>query len=211
MSKAVICVATGRYVIGQNRLGEHLVGSGASFLQWTNKMPNGCPEHKHVPYGFKAYAIREAIRANYTHILWADACIVPCDLKPIWDLLDKQGYWISRNGYWNHEWTASAAYPLLGVTEEENKQIPHVVATAFAINSSHPTGQKIAEEYFRMATNGSFCGPWVGGVGVQHRHDQTALSVIAHRAGCNLTEPPAFFAYRGGETEETTLIADGEY
>jgi hypothetical protein len=174
-------------------------------------MPTGCPEHSEVPYAFKAWGIRDAIKAHYTHILWCDACIIPRDLTPIWEMLDRQGYWISRNGWTNWEWTAQSAYPLLGVTPEENKQIPHVVATTFGINANHPTGQKIAEEYFRLAQNGSFCGPWTGGVGIQHRHDQTALSLIAHRVGAKLTDPPKYFAYKGWETPETCLVADGQY
>lgn len=211
MSKAVICVATGRYVTGQNRLGDHLVGSGVSFLRYQNTMPPGCPEHSEVPYAFKAYSLRDAIKANYTKILWCDACIVPRNLGPLWDLISKQGYWFSKNGYQNFEWTAQSAYPALGVTPEENKQIPHVVATAFGIDATHPKGKEFAEEYFRLANNGAFCGPWTGGIGVQHRHDQTAASVIAHRLGMQLTDPPKWFAYKGGETEDTCLIADGAY
>ena len=65
-------------------------------------------------------------------------------------------------------------------------------------------------------------GPWrndattpCGGPDVLgHRHDQTALSVIAARAGCKLTEPPEFFAY-GKHTEavdpRVILLADGAY
>ena len=44
-----------------------------------------------------------------------------------------------------------------------------------------------------------------------HRHDQTALSVIAWRLGCVLDAPPDTFAYKGGENEKTILIADGAY
>ena len=42
-----------------------------------------------------------------------------------------------------------------------------------------------------------------------HRHDQTALSVIAWRLGVQLTNCPRWFSYAGGETEETCLIAKG--
>ena len=44
-----------------------------------------------------------------------------------------------------------------------------------------------------------------------HRHDQTALSVIAWQQGLKLTNPPEIFAYKGCETAETILIADGAY
>jgi hypothetical protein len=47
-----------------------------------------------------------------------------------------------------------------------------------------------------------------------HRHDQTALSVLAWRAGVALTKCPDFFAYgKVGEPADpaTILLADGSY
>ena len=40
-----------------------------------------------------------------------------------------------------------------------------------------------------------------------HRHDQTVLSVLAHRLKMDkLVERPRFTAYAGFETEETVLV-----
>lgn len=211
MKRCVASVATGRYVVGQRRLIAALRGQDTHVACWMDTMPPGSPSHQDTPYGFKAYAVADVVSRGYDLVLWADACIVPRDLTPLWDRIERDGYWISNNGYWNYEWTCKEAYPLLGVTEEENKQIRHVVATAFGLNLSSEIGKEAFEEYFRLAKNGAFRGPWTGGVQIQHRHDQTALSVVAHRLKMKLTDPPAWFAYKGGETAETVLIADGAY
>jgi len=215
MNGCVVNVATGRYVQGQNRL-RHLLVDGpdpTQFLSWNDPAAIGAPSHQDVPYAFKAYALKEAARLGHTALLWADACIVPhAQLSRIWDYATEHGAWFSRNGWTNSEWTAKAALEPLGVTEEENARIPHVVATAFALDLNHPTGRAFLDEYFRLASETrAFCGPWTGGVGVQHRHDQSCASVIAWRLGIPLTDPPDYFAYKGGEMDKTVLVADGAY
>lgn len=211
MNRCVVNVATGRYLRGQERLRYALNGLSEKLVSWP-EMPEGCPPHQEVPYAFKAYALKAASR-DYDQLLWADASIVVATpLQAIWEHAAEHGVWFSRNGYQNSEWTAQSAYSDLGVSPEENELIPHVVATAFAVNLKHGNGRAFLDKYFHLASETrAFCGPWVGGVGVQHRHDQTAASVIAWRLGVPLTEPPAFFSYRGGETEKTVLIADGKY
>jgi len=128
----------------------------------------------------------------------------------------------------NSEWTADASYADLGITREENARIPHVVATAFGISLRHFKGVAFLAEYLRLAQTKAFCGPWwnsnrpeyhrwaaagpCGGAMVKgHRHDQTAASVIAWKLGFELTDPPNWLAYKGGETAATVLIADGAY
>lgn len=210
MKRCIVNVATQRFVPGQQRLRRSF--SDETVLCWTNAYPPGSPQHHENPYAFKAHGIKAAQDAGYDLVLWADACILPHgSIEPLWDRIAECGYWISNNGFRNSEWTCKEAYPLLGVTEGENRQIPHVVATTFGLNLRSEVGAAAFAEYFRLAQNGSFRGPWTGGVGVQHRHDQTALSVVAYRLGMVLTNPPAWFSYRGGETAETVLIADGAY
>ena len=120
-----------------------------------------------------------------------------------------------------------------------NRHIPHVVATSFGLSLKHPIGQQIFDEYYRLASETeAFCGPWFNELQIRHamphseliewiksgkcapcgppdvrghRHDQTALSVIAWRLGCQLTNSPEVFSYRGGENEKTILVADGAY
>lgn len=245
--RAVVNVATGRYVKGHDRLVckiAELPACGVSLRTWSDKLPPGSPSHQNVPYAFKAFALRDAAQ-HYDTLLWADASILPIKpLGPLFERIERDGYWMSNNGWSNYEWTADSAYPDLfsehrrsfnydlGAAYAMNRTIPHVVATTFGISLKHPLGKAFLDEYFRLASETkAFCGPWVnsnhhpvfdpnagdryapcGPLDVRgHRHDQTAASVIAWRLGFKLTNAPEIFAYRGGEKENTILVADGAY
>jgi hypothetical protein len=189
-------------------------------LAWTNMLPVGSPPHSEVPYAFKAYALKDAADRGNSLLLWADASILPiASVGPLFERIYGDGYWISRNGWSNFEWTADSAYADLGITPDENRDVPHVVATAFGINVLHSTGRAILNEYVRLAKTRAFIGPWrncaetpCGGEGVLgHRHDQSSLSVIAWKLKLKLTSAPDIFAYKGGESQSTILLADGAY
>jgi hypothetical protein len=184
-------------------------------------IPDGWPTHEENPYAFKAYSLDHA--KNYGLILWLDASIVPVSsLDPLWNKIEKDGYWIARNGWNNYEWTADSAYPDLfpGMKIEQarqvNKQIPHLVGAAFGLNTRTDTGQKFLRDYLHLAKSGAFRGPWknipdepcappdVFG----HRHDQTAMSVIAWRLGMKITDCPEVFSYPPPR-KEAVLLAVG--
>jgi hypothetical protein len=227
--RCIVNVATGSYVRGQQRL-------LATFPKdrvrtYRDSLPANCPTHEAVPYAFKAYALSEAAHDGVTSLLWCDSCIVPGprQIEDLWQLIETQGYWIGNNGFTNYEWTADSAYrDLFGEDIEAaralNKLIPHVVATAFGLDTRHPIGREILNDYLWLAQTKAFCGPWTNGPAYHdnkrqapcgppdvrgHRHDQTALSVIAWRLGCKLTNSPEWFAYAGGETDQTCLVAKG--
>jgi hypothetical protein len=177
----------------------------------------------------------QAWAKGFTTLLWCDASILPIKpLTPLWNRIESDGYWISRNGWTNYEWTADSAYPELFPTifdgrlteelalqraREVNKQIPHVVATTFGVSMEHEVGREFLQEYLKLANGSAFNGPWTNSVTTRcgsqevlgHRHDQTAASVIAWRLGCALTNPPEYFAYSGGQIDKTILLADGAY
>lgn len=233
MKRAVVNVATtAHFVKGQNRLraalmdfspgaatclwtGSKMLAPGATAWAWRECLPKDCPPHSVVPYAMKAYAMREAAEKGFELLLWCDASILPIrDMEPLWQRIERDGYLVWRGGYKNSQWTNMATLPLLGVTAEENEKIEHVVATCFGVSVAHPVGKRILDEYFRLANNGSFCGPWDGGIGVQHRHDQSGLSVICHKLGCKLTDPQDGFSYgKAGDKfdSKVIVIADGSY
>lgn len=251
MSRCVVNVSTGPYLRGQKRLIEsaRLFGVGATHAMWPNIL-EVWPKHEDKPYAFKAYAL-ELCANHYDTLLWADASILPIrSMELLWERIEREGYWIARNGWNNYQWTADSAYPDLfadvysghpaSISEsglqrlrDVNKNIPHVVATAFGLSMKHKIGRDFLAEYFRLASETrAFCGPWVNaahtpGRGYEcgpddvlgHRHDQTAASVIAWRLGMKLTDCPEVFAYSKrradgtlhleDQDERTILLADG--
>lgn len=250
MSRVVVNVAIGqrqgqKYVNGQTRLHQQMIGEHQRF--YTNGLPFSCPTHQDVPYAFKAYAMKEAANFGQT-LLWCDCSIVlgARPLNDLWETIEMEGYWFCANyGFTNYEWTAESAYrdmfpelpwggtapEVLAQAKEQNRKVPHVIATAFGISLVHPVGRAFLKEYFRLAQTGAFRGPTTnsnfpgarysgnmamcapcGPMDVRgHRHDQTAASVIAWRLGMKLDDPPEWFAYRGGETDRTCLVADGRF
>lgn len=220
MNRCIVTVATGDYVRGQSRIlaSTHLC---ANLMAWAGHLPEGSPPHRLIPYAFKAYALSAAKSAGYRFVMWLDASILPLQsMEPIWNRIERDGYWIPANvGYSNYRWTGLSAYADLGVTEDENKQIQHVVSGAYGMDLHHPIGAKIFDEVFRLANTNAHVGPWWNVNGEAHpapaveghRHDQTALSVVAHRLGCELTRWPDPMAYKGREDSRTILLADGVY
>ncbi len=243
MSRAVVNVATGHYLVGQERLRRALYQIAPDVIPVTFVgLSAHWPTHAEKPYGFKAYALKETAAEGFAQLLWADACIIPIrSMEPIWQHAKDYGVWMCANyGFSNYTWTADSAYPdlfplglisddkelSLTVVRETSRFIPHAIATAFAIDLDHSKGRAFLDEYYRLASETqAFCGPWTNGPATPdgrtapcgppevkgHRHDQTAASVIAWRLGVILEDPPRLFAYKGGETEETILVADGAY
>lgn len=231
MKRCITCVATGHYVSGLRRLTANVNGA-VPVLGWENRLPPGSPAHERIPYAFKAFALKAAVEAGYTTLLWADACIVPIrDLETLFLEIEADGIWLSRNGWLNGQWCAESFYQYINISREENWRISHVVATAFGLDVTKANGKTFYEEYLRLSQTRAFCGPWwntnsreyasmrgnprAGVCGppevLGHRHDQSVASVLAWQLGVRLTDPPAWFSYRGGETESTVLVADGNY
>ncbi len=240
--RMVFNVATGSYLRGQRRLAKRLEQLGEPLRSW-DAMPPGCPPHAENPYAFKAHALNFALtlRDRPTTLLWMDASIWPAKpLDALWERIERDGYWVARNGWNNDEWTADSAYSVLfpdkniGDARRANKKVPHVVATAFGLSLDHDIGREALRLYKQYADAGAFRGPWsnsnhpdcahqtvnarcsdCGPPDVRgHRHDQTALSIIAYRLGMVLTNPPDIFAYanaNGSVDERTILVADGGF
>jgi hypothetical protein len=160
------------------------------------------------------------------------------DVEPLWKQVEQKGYWVALNGWTNYEWTADSAYKDLfpNLTIEEgrrlNKQFPQVVATSFGLSLDHYLGREIMDRYLALAKTDAFVGPWantncprekrfdygpnscytMGPCGppdvLGHRHDQTALSVIAWQLGLTLSQCPEVFSYPPGDGR-TILMAVG--
>jgi len=174
MRRALVSVATTtHYHNGAHRLLKACEKFNVEAWYSTGE-PTASPKHSEVPYAFKAFAIKEAVQRGIDCILWADASILPIrSLEPLWERIERDGYWISRNGYSNSTWTADSAYADLFKHEfgdsqvnidqarTLNRTIEHVVATAFGLNVKHPKGKAFLDEYYRLASQTkAFCGPW---------------------------------------------------
>ncbi len=91
--RLVLSVATGPHYRAN---AERLMGS--PYLEdeevqvWEDELPPGSPSHAECPYGFKIYAIEQAVRMGATSILWLDSStIVLKPLDDLWKLIELHG------------------------------------------------------------------------------------------------------------------------
>lgn len=189
MKRTVVCVATTeRYRRGMNRLQASIIRIDHLKYDWQmyDSLPSSWPSHEDKPYAFKTYALKQAVKEGAELVLWCDACVLPIrSLEPLWERIEREGYWFARNGWTNYQWTADSAYRDLFNAEEikssrdlseydgaedvwladarkVNKSIPHVVATSFGLNLKSDIGKAFLDEYCRLASETrAFCGPWI--------------------------------------------------
>jgi len=220
-SRMVVSVGVGpRCAGGFQRLAERLYELGEPLMAWQNAWPPGSPTHEENPYAFKIYALEHANLAGFLArpLLWLDSTVIVLKpLGPLWDLIERQGYWISRNhGMVTGPFCCDAALPILGISREEAFEIPHVVATCFGLDMRRSIAQEFLARWKALAEAGAFKGPHRNDSGeasadprvLGHRHDQTAASVVAWRLGMQLTDPPDWFADEGYPGSETTLLTN---
>lgn len=124
----------------------------------------------------------------------------------------------------------------------ENRKIEHVMAGAIVVDLRHERGRAFLLEYLRLCIHTPACrGPWTNLNATHaptrytvprawrpderecpcgprdvlgHRHDQTVASVVAHRLGVVLTDPPVLCSYPPADRRpdpRTVIWMDGNY
>jgi len=183
---------------------------------WSEPLPKTWTSHREVPYRFKAHALRSVdtdlilwldsaiLPLRSLEPLWQQietvGYFIPAN-PGMWNY-----EWTAMSAYDDlfPEISREAAIGL-------NKRIPHCSSAAFGFNLNSWIGNRAYGEFSRLANTRAFCGPWANANGPDkdryqeehlkklyttapcgppdvrgHRHDQTALSVIAWRLGMNL-------------------------
>lgn len=193
----------GWYPKGMQRLRNSLEAVGynqAGF--WASVLPHGCPPHSEVPYAFKPYSFKWAKENGYKNVLWCDSAVW-AQQRPdyIFRLIEEKGYMILRNGWVTGNWSSDEQLKAFGYTREDSWNIPHAMACVIGINFASKEGNHIFEEYFKHQH--LFKGSWKNEnnhLGTDPRimgtrHDQTILSLIAHKHGYEFTNPQGIIDY----------------
>lgn len=206
------------YPKGQDRLRESLgkVGFKGDFIGWKNAYPPGSPTHEQVNYGFKPYAINEAIIRGYDCVLLLDAsCWAIRPLEPIFEEIEKTGYVFSDCGWKLGQWCSDRALSKLGLTREYALTLRMISSGFVGLNFRNSKASKFADLWLDFAKNSdTFTGPWKNEQGeassdsrvLGHRHDQTVASVIIHRLNMNIITSPLYFAYWSPNAHAKTVI-----
>lgn len=170
--------------------------------------PPGCPTHQEQPFAFKPYIFKEARELGYTHALWLDStCVVHKPLGAVWDAIDTQGAFFWNSGYASGQWCSDRCLEGMGVTRDEAWRIPMIQATVIGLKFDADRG--FLDQWLQFVP--LFHGAWKnrgGEVSTDpkcdgHRHDQSVASILVHRLGFSMVEPP--ICVYDGVTEETVF------
>lgn len=234
--KAVICTVAlgGWYPSGAARLiqtmREH---SPAIEVQaHVNVLPFGAPRaviedgYDYTAYCAKPFALAAAMMSGADIAILVDAAFFAVrDIAPLIDHIARNGYYLCKNGYKVGEWCSDRAVPRLGMTREKLMVMEEASSYCVGLNFADGRCVELLHRWCGFASDrATFPGPHTsalqdgrnrGHVADDprvrgHRHDQTALSVIANLMGMtNWCERPRFTAYAGHEDETTVLVNRG--
>ena len=234
--KTVICTVGigGWYPRGVARMIQQFaeVSPGFDIHAWVNTYPFGAPGSviesgwEYGPYMAKPFALLEAYKAGADIAILCDAAFYPIrSIHPLVDHIAQTGYYFCRNGYSVGEWCSDRAMERLGQTREKLFAMEEISSYCVGLNFADGRCIELLQRWCGFAADRlTFAGPHTAaGQGGRnagfvstdsrvrgHRHDQTALSVLAHHIGMlKLVERPRFTTYAGHEMHETVLVNRG--
>jgi hypothetical protein len=203
MGKAIVNAhnGVGWYPRGQERLRQSLQGHPEAlclYKDYPNRLFSGTNA-----YYLKPSALYEAAK-EHNQLLWMDSsCWVIKDLEPIWEAIEKDGYYFIHAGFNCAQYCNDESLAYFGVTRDEAEKMPLIYAISFGLDLSHVIGRNIYDRFLTSADNKIF-DKGNGSTDprfIAHIFDQSALSIIAYQLGCkihdvniynstNVTNPP---------------------
>jgi hypothetical protein len=180
---------------GLERLGNNISQTvHVPFIAFT-EYPNGCPTHQESPFAFKFYCISECVNRGYTSILWLDSSVVvKNNLSTVFQTIENQKYFFILNSHSCGEYCHDKALKTLNISREDSFKLPSMQGTNFGLNIDSEVCQKFLSIMLGYSNDGvTFTGPHNNqtqkaskDVRVRgHRHEQTAMSIVALRLGMN--------------------------
>jgi hypothetical protein len=230
MNPAVVNLSISqRYQPLGRRLRDSLAPFGVALYQWFDELPAGAPKGLTIPYSAycaKPFSMREAAGHGHDLLLWLDAaCYAVKPLDPLWEHIEREGYYAQDNGWTVGQWCSDAALVTLGITREEAFSIPDISTCALGLDMRRPECRTFLDAWCALAADGvTFPGAHTNDVGpakdspvgyrnvghvsddprvLGHRHDQTAASVLAWQRKWARMPRPVFVDYY-----DTTKVHD---
>ncbi len=192
------------YPQGQKRLVKSLIYHGFNWeiLTWDH-WPNNSFDTS-CNYNVKAAAFQEAINHGYTHILWLDSSVWAIkDPNPIFDIINKQGYYFWANGYNCAQECSDICLHYFEISRDEAEQMPAVSTSMFGVNITNPIGKEFIDRWLQSAKDRVFHGSRFHDNQstdyrfLHHRQDQSAASIIANQLDCKIHQPGELSMYAG--------------
>jgi len=226
--RAVVNVATGSYVALQDRLVKSLgaIGWDGGLLTWTDALPPGSPPHEEAPYGFKLYAVAEALRKGYASLLWLDApCLVAASLGPVFEKIERDGHCFVSGDERLGNWASDACLAAFGMGRDQAMDMALLNGAFIGLDLEHARTREWYRRILQQCEQGLFRGaaltehapPEVRARNVDkdtghlsddprcwgHRHDEAVGSCLGHLLGMEFTPKGGLFDF--GETSRAIV------
>jgi len=230
--RCVLNVATGSYLPQQTRLTDSLaeVGWTDGVMTWTDRLPTGSPPHDQAPYGFKVYAIAEALKRGYTSVLWLDApCYAVKPLGPVFETLERLGHLFVGGDERLGNWASDACLQAFGLTRDQAIEMPLLNGAFIGLDLEHARTREWFRRLLQQCEAGLFKGaaltehapPDVRARNVDkdtghlsddprcwgHRHDEAVGSCLAQLLGMELSPLGSLFGF--GKDSPAIVRSDG--
>lgn len=210
------------------------VSPGYEIQAWVNCYPPGAPGDVIVnnwnfgPYCAKPFALEYARKSGADVAILLDAAFFPIrDILPLVEHIQRNGYYLCRNGFKVGEWCSDAALEVFGRSREAAFEMDEVSSYCVGLEFGSWRNRLLLANWCKSA--GTFPGHHTaagqpgrnpGFVAVDgrvkgHRHDQSALSLLANQNGMTrLSDRPYLTAYHEGyggafPNESTVLVNHG--
>lgn len=215
----------------------HAVSPGYEIQAWVNCYPPGAPGpvvvdgYDYGGYAAKPFALEYARQSGADVAILLDAAFFPIrPIQPMVEHIQRNGYYLCRNGFKLGEWSSDKIVDAFGLTRNAAFKIDEISSYCVGLDLQRPDNVKMLGWWCSMAaTSDLFPGPHTatgqpgrnpGFVSTDprvkgHRHDQSALSLICNRLGMNrLSDRPHLTAYHLGyggalPNESTVLVNHG--
>lgn len=199
-------------------------------LQWVNCFPPGAPTNVPMPIGgytAKPFAMLEAARLGYVHVLWLDsACYAIRHTLPVFDEIGSAGYYVQQNDWIMGEWCSDAALETLNLSREQSMEITECSSMALGLDFRRPESVIFVNRWAALARDGvTFHGAHSNDIGPGpkyrsearvsndprvrgHRHDQTAASYLVWSNKWKPTPRPVYVDYLKTTPDKRTVIVN---
>ncbi len=236
MNVAICAVAIGAwYPRGIARMIQRFneVSPGYQITAWVNTLPLGAPSnvveggYDYTAYCAKPFALLESRFRGADIAILLDCAFYPIrSIGPLVQHIARNGYYFCKNGNPMGEWASDRCLERMGMTREDAFTVEEISSYCVGLNFADGRCVELLHRWCGFAGDRlTIPGPHTnhatgngrnpGHVSTHarvkgHRHDQTVLSILAHRMGMiEMTERPKYTSYLGSETEETVLVNNG--
>ena len=212
------------------------VSPGFELQGWLNVLPPDTPQavkdgYDYTGYAAKPFAMKYAMDCGADVALLIDASVYPIrHIQPLVDFIWDHGYYLAPAGFSVGEWTSDEMLRYAHMDRDAALKIPDVASGIVGLRFAGRSNQKTAVSGWCQSTlTAGFGAPHSNSMAADkrhhyrnvgfvsndprcsgHRHDQSALSIIAYRLGMtDLTPWPRFAAYQagyGGHSDATTVL-----